>query len=142
MRNARRGTWIAALLLLFCSGTVLARNDARVPAGVGQRVFNDVPVVPGSYPAATPHRFAVKTRARVKSLSFDYDTAASALNLLKWYRARLPAGGWHIQRIQPNFPAPGAVSILANRRGEAVTIVIEGASASSQVSIVKLDSSR
>ncbi|GAC1659764.1 MAG: hypothetical protein NVS9B12_13700 [Vulcanimicrobiaceae bacterium] len=128
------------LALTASAGAALAQTDIQVHPGAGQVVFDDVPVTPGSYPATTPHVYAVKAKTRVHSRSFDYDTGASPWNVLAWYRSRLPKAGWRIEGIRPNFPARGAVSIIANKRGEAVTIVIEGAASPSQVTLVKVDS--
>ncbi len=109
-------------------------------AGSGQTVFSDVPVAPGSYPASNPHEFAVRSKHRVNTQSFNYGIDASPWNVVGWYRSRLPRGGWHVDSIHPRVPHPGALSIIASRRGEALTIVIEGMSNPTQVTIIKVNS--
>ena len=113
-----------------------------MPAGRGQFIFGNVPVVPGSYPDTAPHPFAIKGPPRVKASVFDYGSAAAPWNVLGWYRERLPRNGWRIERVRANTPGPGLVAITATRRGEAVTIVIEPAASGTRISISKFDSAK
>jgi hypothetical protein len=136
-------------VLLLCAWlTTVAAIGPGVPnvpvaRGTGQVVFGDLPVVPGSFPDYGAHRFSLSGSPKVKPQAFNYGTTASPWNVLAWYRMRLPRLGWHIDSIRTNYPAPNDAAIVASRRGEGVTIIVEyGGNGGSRVSLVKLNSSR
>jgi len=138
----------AVLLICVCAGAAFAAQrtgvlSVPVPHGKGQVVFGDIPVVPGSFPDYGQHRFSLAGNPKVKPQAFNYGSSASPWNVLAWYRYYMPHYGWHIDNIRTNYPAPNDAALLASRRGEAVTVVVEyGGRGGSRVSIVKLNSTR
>ncbi len=104
-------------------------------------MFRDVPVAPSSYPDYRPQRFALKAKGTVRPQAFTYGNAADERALIAWYRGRLPAGGWHVRKVSLNNPVPGTSSILADRSGEALTIIFEQlADKTTRVNMIKLTS--
>ncbi len=113
-----------------------------MPAGGGQTIFGDVPVVPGSYPDFSPNVLGVKSKAHLRPQIFKYGSTAAPWNVLQWYERRLPSRGWHIDGIRQSYPARGSVAVIATRRGEAVTVVVAQSGDRSVVSIVKFNSAK
>ena len=121
---------------------VFAAN-VLVQQGPGQTVFGDLPVTPGSYPDYSPARFALRGNPKVIPQTFNYGTPASPPNVLVWYLKNLRNHGWHIDGVRTNYPGPRDAAVLASRKGESVTVVIEYApDGGSRVSLVKLNASR
>ncbi|MGZ3550800.1 MAG: hypothetical protein ACXVAL_01745 [Vulcanimicrobiaceae bacterium] len=130
----------AALAAVLLSGGIALA--AEVPAGTGQVIFNDVPIAPASYPNYEPSHFALRGGPNARPQAFNYGNAAVPNALLVWYAGRLPQLGWHVSQTRRNYPVRGADSVIADRRGEAVTIVIERSASGSKVSIIKLVSTQ
>lgn len=124
------------MLLLCLTGAGFASPVAH---GKGTTVFGDVAVAPRSYPDYRPNRFALKAKSTVAPQAFTYGNAADPRALIVWYQGRLPAVGWHIREVRRNSPIRGMSSIIAERAGEAVTIIFEQLpNKSSRINIIKL----
>lgn len=113
-----------------------------VPAGEGTTIFGDVPVAPAIFPDYAPHRFGLKGSANVRPQTFSFATYADPRSVMLWYRARLARRGWHLAQQRDNYPGPGMSALVANRSGEAVTVIVQGGRAGSRVSIIKLNSTK
>lgn len=110
-----------------------------VAGGRGTTVFGDVAVAPRSYPDYHPNRFALKAKRTVAPQAFTYGNAADERSLIAWYQGRLPAAGWHLREVRRNNPIRGMSSMVANRTGEAVTIIFEQLpNKTTRVNIIKL----
>jgi len=106
------------------------------------RVFGDIPVAPGSFPDYQPHSFALRGGTQVRPQAFNFASYTNAGAMVTWYRRQLPAHGWHIDTMHANYPYTGANSLVASRRGEATTVVIEPARFGCRVSIIKLNTAK
>ncbi len=96
-------------------------------------------MAPASYPDYRPTRFALKAKSTVAPQAFTYGNSADERALIAWYRGRLPAIGWHVREVRRNNPVRGTSSIVANRSGEAVTIIFEQLrNNTTRVNIIKL----
>ncbi|MBC5829679.1 MAG: hypothetical protein GIW98_05735 [Candidatus Eremiobacteraeota bacterium] len=119
--------------------TIASAVAAPVARGGGTVVFRDVPVAPASYPDYRPTRFALKAKRTVAPQAFTYGNRADESALIGWYQGRFPATGWHVREVRRNNPVRGMSSIIADRTGEAVTIIFEQLSnKTTRVNIIKL----
>jgi hypothetical protein len=124
---------------LALSGLAVARP---VPAGAGTTIFGDVPVAPAIFPDYAPHRFGIKGNPNVRPQTFSFATYADPRSVITWYRAHLSRRGWHLAQQRDNYPGPGMSALVANRSGEAVTVIVQGGRGGSRVSIIKLNSAK
>jgi len=129
----------AAFVLALASAPAL--TNAAI-SGNGQTVFTDVPIAPGSFPDYAPSAFALRGGQNSKPQAFNYGIKADRQSVVDWYVHRLPQLGWHVQEVKRNYPAKGVDAIIAERRGEAVTIVVSSVLNESKVNIVKLVSTK
>ncbi|MBV9271719.1 MAG: hypothetical protein JO165_11525 [Candidatus Eremiobacteraeota bacterium] len=111
-------------------------------SGNGQTVFKDVPVAPGSFPDYAPSEFMLKGGANSKPQAFNYGIGADRNSVLDWYLRRLPQLGWHLREARRNYPRKGIDAIIADRPGEAVTIVLSSVLNATKVNVVKLVSTK
>lgn len=134
---ARIFTAAIAAALLAVPGTANAALS-----GNGQTVFRDVPVAPGSFPDYTPAEFALRGGANSKPQAFNYAIRADRRSVLEWYQHRLPQLGWHVRETKRDYPRKGIDALIADRRGEAITVVVSSVLNATKVNIVKLVSTK
>jgi hypothetical protein len=111
-------------------------------SGNGQTVFNDVPVAPGSFPDYAPSEFALRGGKNSKPEAFNYGIKADRQSVLDWYLRRLPQLGWHLRDTKRDYPRKGIDAIIADRRGEALTVVLSSVLNATKVNVVKLVSTK
>ena len=126
------------MFILAAAG--VAGASAVVP-GNGQVVFKNVPVTPGSFMDFTPIPFAINKKAS-RPQTFDYGVAADVNHVTDWYRQRLVRMGWHLQQTHVDYPAKGDNVVIADRTGEAVTVVMFARRYGTRVELIKLISAK
>jgi len=131
---------ISAVLAGALSVAPVGANAAI--SGNGQTVYNDVPVAPGSFPDYAPFEFALRGGKNSKPQAFNYGIKADRRSVLDWYLRRLPQLGWHLRDAKRDYPRKGIDAIIADRRGEALTIVLSSVLNATKVNVVKLVSTK
>lgn len=111
-------------------------------SGSGQTVYTDVPVAPGSFPDYAPAAFVVKGAPDARPQAFNYAVKADRSAVYRWYMQRLPQLSWHVSQTKRDYPRRGIDAIIADRTGEAVTIMLVALRGGTRVNIVKFVSSK
>lgn len=111
-------------------------------SGNGQTIFGDVPVAPGSFPDYAPSQFALRGGANSKPQAFNYAIKADRRSVVDWYERRLPQLGWRVRETKHDYPRKGIDALIADRRGEAITVVVSSVLNATKVNIVKLVSTK
>lgn len=120
----------------------LVPAGALALSGNGQTVYSDVPVAPGSFPDYAPAAFVLKGAPNARPQAFNYGVKADRPSVYRWYLQRLPQLSWHISQTKRDYPHRGVDAIIADRSGEAVTIVLVALRDGTRVNIVKFVSSK
>jgi len=137
----RAFAFAACLCGLICANASVALTRPAAPPAI-TTVFGDIPVAPGSFPDYRPRSFALRGGPQVKPQAFNFASYTSTRAMLSWYQRQMPAHGWHVESVHPNYPYSGANSLVSSRRGEAATIVIEPTRLGCRVSIIKLNTAK
>jgi hypothetical protein len=116
--------------------------QASALSGNGQTVFKDVPVAPGGFPDYTPAAFVIKGGPNARPQAFNYAVRSDRPSVYRWYVGRLPQLSWHIQQLKRDYPRRGVDAIIADRAGEAVTIMLLTVRNGTRVNIVKFVSAK
>lgn len=131
-------TFIAAVL----TAVFLVPVGALALSGNGQTVYTDVPVAPGSFPDYAPAAFVVKGAPNARPQAFNYGVKADRSSVYRWYMQRLPQLSWHVSQTKRDYPHRGVDAIIADRNGEAVTIMLVALRDGTRVNIVKFVSTK
>ena len=118
----------------------MASASSVIP-GAGQVVLKDVPVTPGSFMDFSAIPFALNKKISHPQ-TFNYGVAADVNHVTDWYRRRLVQMGWHLQQTHVNYPGKGDNAVVADRAGEAVTVVMFARRYGTRVELIKLISTK